>query len=71
MVENRKTSGFAKIVTELKLMTVIILLPYLGLKELYRFCRFNKSSYKLMLKYVNFKVLFEAQGLNLTSIEIS
>ena len=41
-------------------MTAIMLLPLLNPRELFRFCYINKVSYELMLKYVNFKVLFEA-----------
>ena len=60
MVERRQSSGFEKMVKNNKLMTIIVLLPYLHPRELARFRRLNKSSYQLLLKYVNFKVLFEA-----------
>ena len=66
MVESIKASGFEKIVTENKLMTVIVLLPFLKIRELIRFCRLNKACYKIMTKIVNFQVLFKTQGLNLT-----
>ena len=49
-----------------KLMTVIILLPYLSPRELFRFCSLNKACYQLLLSYINFQVLFEAWGFHLT-----
>ena len=69
MVESRRASGFEKIVTEQKLMTVIVLLPFLKIIELVRFCRLNKACYYLMKAIVNFKVLFKSQGLNLTTTQ--
>ena len=45
MVEGKQESGFEKMVKNNKLMTVIVLLPYLNATELARFCRFNKASY--------------------------
>ena len=66
MVERRQGSGFERIVTENKLMTVIVLLPFLKIFELVRFCRLNKACYHMMQAIVNFRVLFETWGLNLT-----
>ena len=47
-------------------MVAIVLLPFLRIKELVRFCRLNKACYHLMQAIVNFQVLFETWGLNLT-----
>ena len=47
-------------------MTVIVLLPFLKIFELVRFCRLNKACYHMMQAIVNFRVLFETWGLNLT-----
>ena len=66
MVESRPVSAFERIVKDNKLMTVIVLLPFLKIFELVRFCRLNKACYQIMIKIVNFKVLFKTQGINLT-----
>ena len=66
---SRKISSFVKMIKNQKLMTIIILLPYLNIKELVRFCRLNKASYKLMLK-VNFQVLYGAWGIKLSPAEV-
>ena len=63
MVESRQASSFEKIVKEQKLMTVIILLPYLKISELFRFFRLNKGCYHIMQAIVNFQVLFKTWGL--------
>ena len=52
-------------------MTTIVLLPLLNIKELARFCRLNKDCYQLMLKYVNFEVLFVAWGFKLSPTEVA
>ena len=49
-----------------KIMTVIVMFPYLTLKELTKFCQLNKACRELMLK-VNYKVLCEAWGVKLSS----
>ena len=49
-----------------KLMVAIVLLPYLKISELVRFCRLNKACYHIMQAIVNFRVLFENWGLHLT-----
>ena len=69
MVESNQASGFEIMIKDTKLMTAIMLLPLLNLREMARFCQLNKASYQLMLEYVNFKVLFEVQGYNLTPAE--
>ena len=62
--------GFDSIVKNQKLMVVIVLFPYLRPRELARFCQLNKSCCQLLLKYVNFQVLFEAQGIYLSPDEL-
>jgi hypothetical protein len=66
MVERRKPSYFERMVNERKLMTAIVVLPYFDPWELVKFCRLNKSSYHITQKIVNFQVLFEAWGLDIT-----
>ena len=51
-------------------MIVIVLFPYLSPRELARFCQLNKSCCQLLLKYVNFQNLFEAQGVYLSPGEL-
>ena len=59
MVES-KARGFELMVKDTKLMTVIILLPFLKISDLVRFCRLNKACYHLMQKKVKYEVLFQA-----------
>ena len=47
-------------------MAVIVLLPYLKVSELVRFCRLNKACYHMMKAVVNFQVLFGNWGLYFT-----
>jgi hypothetical protein len=58
MVESKPASGFEIMIRDTKLLTAIILLPYLSIRDLARFCQINKASYQLILKYANFKLLF-------------
>ena len=52
-------------------MTTIVLLPLLNIKELARFSKVNKACNQLMIKYVNFEVLFEAWGFKLSPTEVA
>ena len=70
MVESKPMRGFDSMVKNQKLMVVIVLFPYLSPRELARFCQLNKSCCQLLLKYVNFQVLFEAQGIYLSPDEL-
>ena len=63
MVESTQASGFDKMVRDCKLMTVIMFLPLLNVFELVRFCQSNRTCLLIMMKYVNFLVLFEAWGI--------
>ncbi len=67
MVES-KARGFESIVIDSKLMTVIVLLPFLKISELVQFCQLNKACCHLMQSIVNYQVLLNAQGLNLAPI---
>ena len=60
MVESRKASYFERMVKEHKLMTAIVFLPYFDPWELTIFSMLNKTSFDIIHKIVNFKVLFEA-----------
>jgi hypothetical protein len=51
-------------------MAVIVLFPFLKIRELARFCRINMACCHLLKKIVNFQVLFKTWGLNLTSAEL-
>ena len=53
-------------VKETKLLTALILLPYLHIRDMARFCQINKTCCQIMLKTVNFKVLFEPWAVKLT-----
>ena len=66
MVKYKSRSGFESMVKERKLMVAIVLLPYLKIRELVRFCRLNKACYHIMQAIVKFRVLFENWGLYLT-----
>ena len=70
MVESKPIRGFDSMVKNQKLMVVIVLFPYLSPRELARFCQLNQSCCQLLLKYVNFQVLFEAQGVYLSPGEL-
>ena len=70
MVESKPIRGFESMVKNQKGMVVIILFPYLSPRELARFCQLNKSCCQLLLKYVNFQVLFEAWGICLSPAEV-
>ena len=70
MVESKPLRGFDSMVKNQKLMVVIVLFPYLSPRELARFCQLNQSCCQLLLKYVNFQVLFEAQGIFLSPGEL-
>ena len=70
MVESKPISGFDSMVKNQKLMVVIVLFPNLSPRELTRFCQLNKSCSQLLLKYVNFQVLFEAWGISLSPGEL-
>ena len=70
MVESKPIRGFDSMVKNQKLMVVIVLFPYLSPRELARFCQLNQSCCQLLLKYVNFQVLFEAQGIYLSPGEL-
>ena len=58
-------------VNEHRLMTAMMLLPYLNPFELAKFCRLNKASFHIAQKIVNFKVLFESQGIQLTPKQVN
>ena len=47
-------------VKECQDMTIIMVLPNFNLKELAKFGRLNKACKEIMLKRVNYKVLFQA-----------
>ena len=51
-------------------MTVIILFPYLYPFDLVKFSLLSKQCNALLVKYVNFKVLFEAYGIMLSSSQV-
>ena len=51
-------------------MTIIILFPFLKPRELATFCQLNKACLELMLKYVNYQVLVQAWGINLTPADV-
>ena len=70
MVESKPISGFDSMVKNQKLMVVIVLFPNLSPRELARFCQLNKSCCQLLLKHVNFQVLFEAWGISLSPGEL-
>ncbi len=70
MVESKPKSGLESIVKNQKLMTVIVLFPFFKPWELARFCQFNKAYKELLLRHVNFQVLFEAWGIILTPAEM-
>ena len=70
MVESNPIRYFDSMIKNQKLMVVIVLFPYLSPRELARFCQLNKSCCQLLLKYVNFQVLFEAQGIYLSPSEL-
>ena len=70
MVESKPIRGFDSMVKNQKLMVVIVLFPYLSPRELARFCQLNNSCCQLLLKYANFQVLFEAQGIYLSPDEL-
>ena len=57
-------------VNERRLLTVIVLLPYLKVSELVRFCQLNKGCYHLMQAVVNYRVLFENWGLILKPYQL-
>ena len=64
MVEKNNQNGFVTMVTQQKYMAIIAFLPLLSIQDIARFYRLNKVCKELMFK-VNFKVLFEAQGIKL------
>ena len=59
-----------KIVKHYKLMTIIMLLPFFNPNDLAGFCLLNKACYQLLLNHVNFQVLIEAWGRNLTPADV-
>ena len=59
-------SGFESMVKKLRLMTVIVLLSFLKISELVRFCRLNKACFQMIQSIVNFQVFFNNWGLYLT-----
>ena len=63
MVESKPQSSFESLVNERRLLTVIVLIPYLRVSELVRFFRLNKACYHLMQEVVNYRVLFDNWGL--------
>jgi hypothetical protein len=69
MVERRQSSPLETMVKERPLMVVIIMLPCLSLFELARFCQLNKKCKEVMVR-VNFKVLCEGWGVQLTPDEV-
>ena len=71
MLERRKASYFERMVTEHKLMTTIVMLPYFDPWELVKFCRLNKASCHIMHKIVNYEVLFEEWDVKLTPDEVA
>ena len=66
MIGSKSQSGFESMVNERKLMVAIVLLPYLKISELVKFCRLNKACYHIMQAIVKFRVLFENWGLHFT-----
>ena len=64
MVESNSQNGFVKMVTQQKYMVIIAFLPFLNIQEMARFYRLNNACEELMFK-INFKILFEAQGIKL------
>ena len=50
-------------------MTVIILLPFLKLSELTRFCQLNKECCRIIKEIVNFQILFQTWGVNLPPVQ--
>jgi hypothetical protein len=60
MVDRKQASGFEKLVTDKKLVTVIVILPFLKISELVKFCRLNKACSHIIQVIVNFQVLFKA-----------
>ena len=69
MVLSKPACGFEKMVKDYPLMTSFELLPFIGPYELVYLCRLNKASYKIMKSVVNFKLLFEKQGIKLKPAE--
>ena len=63
-VESNSQNGFVKMVTQQKYMVIIAFLPFLNIQEMARFYRLNNACEELMFK-INFKILFEAQGIKL------
>ena len=51
-------------------MTGLVMLPCLNILELTKFCQLNWASYQLLQKYVNFKFLLEAWGIQLTDEQV-
>ena len=70
MVENKPLSGLGSIVKNQRHMTGMELLPLLNIWEILKFQQLSKASYQFLLKYVNFKVLFEVWGVQLTDTQV-
>ena len=70
MVESKKLSGLGSMVQNQRDITSKELLTFLTICELVKFCQLSRASYQLMLKYVDFQVLFEARGIILSAAEV-
>ena len=70
MVDSKLQNGLSSMIKNQRHMTGMELLPLLNIDEILKFSQLNRASYHLLLKYVNFKVLFEAWGIHLTDAQV-